>query len=318
MLPCYKNSLKNATWQGGLALALFFVLFLAQPAVLKAQTPRFFLMGDGILSVAGQKITFRTGADQYDPEGLRRLNQLFRAPWSEPQERLSLRFIEVLDYLQDQLGGRNYTVRSGYRSPRHNQGLRKRGKLAAQSSMHIESAAGDLILSGVPSGEIFTFVKGLDCCGIGWYHSRHFHLDTGPSRYWDEKTSKTEDKTPQENAKVILQADYDRYRPGETVALKLMRITQYPIGLTPKLILKSASEPIQTAVELPVEFSSNQPDKESCLLIKGRATARGLQVKLPAKKVPAGRYTLQADFCNRFDYEKMPTTIDSRVFEITS
>lgn len=318
MKPSYKNSLKNATWQGGLSLALFFLLFLAQPGILHAKTPRFFLMGDGTLSVAGQKITFRTGPDQYDVEGLKRLNQLFRAPWSEPQERLSLRFIEVLDYVQDQLEGRNYTIRSGYRSPRNNQGLRKRGKLAAQSSMHIESSAGDLILSGVPSGQVFEFVKGLDCCGIGWYHSRHFHLDTGPSRYWDEKTSKTEDKTPQQNAKIILQADFDRYHPGEIVALKLMRITQFPIGISTKLWLKSAGKVLEVAAELPLTRDSDTPVSEECFIIKDRNTARSLQIKLPKKNLPSGRYTLQADFCNRFDYEKMPTTIDSRVFEITS
>lgn len=317
MDPCYKTSFRKSTKLRPLTVALLLLGTLAWAGPSRAETARFFYMGDGTLTVAGQKITFRTGPEGYLPEGLKRLNTLFRAPWTPPEERLSLRFVEILDYVQDQLGGQNYSIRSGYRSPKLNQNLRNQGKLAAQSSMHIEGAAGDLTLSGVPSSQVFDFVKGLDCCGIGWYHSRHFHLDTGPSRYWDEKTSKTEDKTPQQNEKVILQTDFDRYHPGEEMDLKFMRVTQYPIGIPLKFRLKAvASGEAKVVAELPVTSAPNPKEEIACLILQDRSQARSLKVKLPEKKVSPGRYALEVSFCNRFNYEKMPETILSRSFEI--
>lgn len=289
-------------------LSALFSLALA-PTSWAAPASRFWISGDGILVLSGQTIRYRSAETGYDETGLRKINAVFRADWTDPQERMSLRFIEVLDAVQDKLQGGSYNLKSGYRSPRLNNSLRDKGKLAAQSSMHIEAAAGDLILSGVDSAQVFDFVKSLDCCGIGYYHGRHFHLDTGPSRYWDETSSKTEDKTPQENEKIILQPDYDIYRPGETMALKFMRVTNYPIGVDPKLeVLTKEGNPIGKALTLE---SSN-----ACLILSDRAQARGLIAKLPEKGLDPGQYALRVKFCNRYDYAKMPEEIVSRGFEI--
>lgn len=288
-------------------LAALFYLLLG-PIAQAAPAPRYWITGDGVLVLAGQTIRYRSVEGEYDEAGLRRINALFRADFGDPQERMSLRFIEVLDAVQDRLQGGSYSLKSGYRSPRLNNSLRSKGKLAAQSSMHMEAAAGDLILAGVDSSQVFDFVKSLDCCGIGYYHGRHFHLDTGPSRYWDEKTSKTEDKTPQENEKIFLQPDYDVYRPGEAMEIKFMRATNYPIGVDPKLeIIKKEGSP--TGKFLTLESPA------SCLIVEGRKQARSLKARLPEKLDP-GRYALQIKFCNRYDYAKMPEAILSREFEI--
>lgn len=287
------------------------------PGLLRAEELRFFLMGNGEIVLAGQKISFRKADGSYNPASLKRINQIFKAPWGKPGEQLSLRFIEVLDYVQDQMEGGSYRIRSGYRSPRINQSLRNKGKLAAQSSMHVEAAAGDLILSKIPSGDVFQFVKALDCCGIGWYHSRHFHLDTGPSRYWDEKTSKTRDKTPQQNSKLILQPDFDRYFPGETIQLKFMRITEYPIGVNPQIALVPVENTPETkGVPLDLMIRDLPAELKACPLIQDRSQARSPTVSLPKKDIPPGFYRLRVKFCNRFHYEKMPEEILSRKFEI--
>jgi len=297
--------------------SLFLILFCTP--LWADKPPRFFLRGDGTLVLGGQSITYRQPDGPYREEGLKKINLLFKAPWNLPEERLSLRFIEVLDFLQDQLGGGSYTLRSGYRSPRLNQSLRRKGKLAAQSSMHKEGAAGDLILGGVPSGKVFEFVKGLNCCGIGWYHTRHFHLDTGPARYWDEKTSKTEDKTPQQNEKIILQSDYDRYRPGDNMGLKFMRITEYPIGVPQLFQLISLERPEEERpVWLPVTFSGDPKISDHCRILTQRSQARKLSLSLPKKKIQPGKYALRVKFCNRYDYPKMPEEILSRPFEIVA
>ena len=286
------------------------LLFLAlSRPVTASPAPRFWISGDGVLVLSGQTIRFRDPNGAYDDAGLRKINAIFRANSSDPQEQMSLRFLEVLDAVQDHFQGGSYNLKSGYRSPGLNQGLRNKGKLAAQSSMHIEAAAGDLILSGVDSSQVFDYVKGLDCCGIGFYHGRHFHLDTGPSRYWDETSSKTEDKTPQENEKIILQPDYDLYRLGETIGLKFMRVTNYPFGVVPKFELVTA-EGNPTGKFLALN------SQEACLLIPDRATGRGLKATLPDKGLDPGKYALRVKFCNRFDYAKMQEEILSRGFEI--
>lgn len=306
--------LKSILYPKLLLTLSFFWLIL--PATSEAAPKRFFIMGDGTLVLAGQSIQFRDPEGNYLEGGLKKINQIFRAPWSQPQERINLRFIEVLDYVQDQLQGKSYRLRSGYRSPGNNQALRNRGKLAAQSSMHVEGAAGDLILTGVPSSQVFDFVKALNCCGIGWYHSRHFHLDTGPSRFWDEKTSKTEDKRPQQNEKVILQPDYDRYRSGEVVGLKWMRITEFPIGVPAQYILVTRTDPPQEIAPLKVQYSLAGQDPHACIVLNNREAARAVQVTLPSKNLVPGPYALKVAFCNRYHYEKMPETVLSRPFEV--
>ncbi|HKX12584.1 MAG TPA: DUF882 domain-containing protein [bacterium] len=260
------------------------------------------------MTLAGQKIHFRQDDGSYDEAGLKRINAIFGADWNQAEERMDLRFIEILDHVQDQLQGKSYSLKSGYRNPGLNQSLRNKGKLAAQSSMHIEAAAGDLILGGVNSQEVFNFVKGLDCCGIGFYHGRHFHIDTGPSRYWDETSSKTEDKTPQENEKIILQPEYDRYKSGEIMRLKFMRVTNYPISVSAQLtVIKPENSEHMGHARL------TQTGKE-CMILQDRHRARTLQATLP--KLQAGRYVLQAHFCNSSDYAKMPESILTRPFEI--
>ena len=308
--------LKSTLLKKTLLILTFF--FIGANNVQAIEITRFFYMGDGIVSLKGQKIIFRNPDGTYRDAGLKQINQIFRSPWLPAEERLSLRFIEILDYVQDKLKGRTYSLRSGYRSPRGNQSLRKRGKLAAQSSMHVEAAAGDLTLNGVPSSQVFDFVKALDCCGIGWYHSRHFHLDTGPSRYWSEKTSKTEDKRPQLNAKIIMQSDFDRYLPGERLPLKYMRVTNYPIGVPQIVQLVSTDQGSEFKPKnLTIQFPENTRVEDHCRILSSRKQARNLSTTLPKKDLPAGKYALKISFCNRYDYETMPTEILSRPFEIT-
>ncbi|MCP5468191.1 MAG: YcbK family protein [Deltaproteobacteria bacterium] len=316
MKQFFQQTLKKIIFTFSIVLPLF--PLLAQ----KTESPtspvkRFFYMGDGSLLLQGQKILYRNLSGEYQEAGLKKIHQIFGANWQSKHERLSLRFIEMMDYLQDELQGGNYILRSGYRSPNNNQNLRNKGKLAAQSSMHIEGAAADLRLKNIPSAKVFEFVKALNCCGIGWYGSAHFHLDTGPTRYWGATTSKTEDKTPQQNSKIILQSDYDYYQAGEKIPLKFMRITQYPIGVPYQVTLvevknDSSQEKIRP---LPLTFSSENTSQETCTILKNRSQARNISVQLP-KELPSGNYALSVKFCNRYDYLQMPETISSRIFKV--
>ncbi len=295
-----------------LLLKTFILVFIILISNQTFAENRFQYHGNGELLLAGQKIQFRKD-DQYVETGLKRINQIFTAPWQTQSEHMSLRFIELLDYVQEYFNNQNINLKSGYRSPNLNQSLRNKGKLAAQSSMHIEAAAADFFMQGIPSQKVFEFIKTLNCCGVGYYGSIHLHLDAGPARYWDQNTSKTEDQTPQLNEKIILQPSFDYYYKGEEMRLQFMRITNYPIDVATKMELVSLTT---KAKSIPIE--PNIMMKESvgpCWTIDNRNTAREISMTLP-KKMETGTYAVKVKFCNKRNYDKMPDEILSRPFSI--
>lgn len=74
---------------------------------------------------------------------------------------------------------------SGYRSPKYNLSLRKKGHEVAQTSQHCEGKAADFRLRGVSTNDLWAFVRGLKLGGVGIYPQSAFvHCDTGPIRFW--------------------------------------------------------------------------------------------------------------------------------------
>ena len=74
---------------------------------------------------------------------------------------------------------------SGYRSPKYNLALRKKGHQVAQTSQHCEGKAADFRLRGVSTNDLWAFVRSLHLGGVGIYpHSAFVHCDTGPVRFW--------------------------------------------------------------------------------------------------------------------------------------
>jgi uncharacterized protein YcbK (DUF882 family) len=76
-------------------------------------------------------------------------------------------------------------VVSGYRSPKYNLILRKKGHQVARESQHTQGNAVDFRIRGVPTEKLLGFVRSLHLGGVGFYPHAHFvHSDTGPIRYW--------------------------------------------------------------------------------------------------------------------------------------
>ncbi|MGA7742591.1 MAG: DUF882 domain-containing protein [Polyangia bacterium] len=76
-------------------------------------------------------------------------------------------------------------VVSGYRSPKYNLMLRKKGHQVARESQHTQGNAVDFRIRGVPTEKLLGFVRSLRLGGVGFYPHAHFvHSDTGPIRYW--------------------------------------------------------------------------------------------------------------------------------------
>ncbi len=76
-------------------------------------------------------------------------------------------------------------VVSGFRSPKYNLMLRKKGHAVARESQHPLGHALDFRLPGLATKRLLSFVRSLHQGGVGYYpHSEFVHADVGPVRFW--------------------------------------------------------------------------------------------------------------------------------------
>lgn len=258
--------------------SLFFM-----PLLLFLTAGRFFLEGDGTVRIAGGSLEF-----------------------------IAPRLIALLDYLQDELKGGAIRIRSGYRSPAYNEGLRKKGKLAAKTSMHIEGMAADIEMGGVDGKRLWEYVRGLNCCGAGYYHGKGIHIDVGPARFWDETSTKVEQDLGGHNKLVLLRTNFDYYNPGERVTMTLGRITDYPVGIRPKVIL--LTEAGKEIASVPIDLKDLKQNKD-CVTIPDRRSARSIEFDLPEKVDSRERLVVWTEFCEK-PFPEMLDRADSNVIEI--
>lgn len=74
---------------------------------------------------------------------------------------------------------------SGFRSPKYNLILRKKGREVARQSEHTFGNAVDFRLPGVAVERLHAWAKQLGLGGVGFYADSGFiHIDTGKIRYW--------------------------------------------------------------------------------------------------------------------------------------
>lgn len=298
------------------SIAALLLIFLFTTNALAQDS--YFIMGSGEINLihlkkgSSGKIKYRSSKG-YDEAALRKINAIYGGNYDKPNQRMSLRFLEVLSYLQNHFGGAPLMLRSGYRNPDLNQKLRAQGKLAAQSSMHIEAAAADFYLQGVDVLALKEFATAMTCCGVGFYHGKHIHLDTGPKRWWDEKTSGTEKMEPQENEKIIVLTDKDIYSPGEKMSFDYLRVSNYPFSSPSNVQLeKLEKNEWKKSGEAKVVLPFNSTN--TCQDLSDRSQIKGLKLEAIKPLVP-GRYRFTLLFCNK-KWAKMPDLIESNEFEV--
>jgi hypothetical protein len=98
---------------------------------------------------------------------------------------MDTRLIGVLEHVAGKFDAKRIEVVSGYRSPKYNLMLRKKGHQVARHSQHMEGNAVDFRIRGVATKQVLHYVKSLRLGGVGYYPNSQFvHSDTGPIRYW--------------------------------------------------------------------------------------------------------------------------------------
>jgi Bacterial protein of unknown function (DUF882) len=98
---------------------------------------------------------------------------------------MDTRLIGVLTRVAGKFSAKRIEVVSGYRSPKYNLMLRKKGHQVARHSQHMEGNAVDFRIRGIATKTVLHYVKSLRLGGVGYYPNSQFvHTDTGPIRYW--------------------------------------------------------------------------------------------------------------------------------------
>jgi hypothetical protein len=114
-----------------------------------------------------------------------RFCQFLRDHYTNQPTRMDTRLIAVLEHVAGKFDAKRIEVVSGYRSPKYNLMLRKKGHQVARHSQHMEGNAVDFRIRGVATRQVQHYVKSLHLGGVGFYpHSEFVHADTGPVRYW--------------------------------------------------------------------------------------------------------------------------------------
>jgi uncharacterized protein YcbK (DUF882 family) len=303
-------------------MAAAFLTAAHSPAAVAARnSTRFFHHGDGRIDLLGLKSgysfsgRYRLTNGKYDPAALASIQRVFDAPAGVPLAHISLRLIEFIDFLQDHFNpNARIEIASGWRSPQYNTRLRKEGRLAATASLHQYGMAADIRMDGVPARRIWYFVRRLGFGGVGYYHGSTVHVDVGPARFWDEKTSGVGTDISTDNKLICLVADYDIYRPGNPVGLRFTRMTAFPIDVSVKFTLERVNE--SGIAEKPEFFRPVLAVKERspCAMFTDIRQMLNIRWKLPGD-LRAGRYRIRARFCDR-QWASMPAQIATSVFEV--
>ncbi|GMQ80005.1 MAG: hypothetical protein BMS9Abin03_472 [Thermodesulfobacteriota bacterium] len=284
---------------------------------------RYFYNGDGRLNLLSAKngVTFkgqyRVSKGIYDEKALKTIHHLFGGQSDKPLSTISLRLIEFLDYLEDNIHpGARITIVSGWRSPQYNTDLRNKGRLAAKASLHQYGMAADIKIQGTSSKRVWNIVKKLGFGGTGYYKGELVHIDVGPARSWDEKTSGVGTDISIHNKLIGLVTDYDIYLPGEMIALRFIRMTSFPIGVIPEFVLEKVETDIPLKEIIRFKPSFAFAAKSHCPQFSDIGRMMGIGWKLPSDILP-GRYKIRASFCQRLWEEAMPTQVYTPEFAIT-
>lgn len=203
-----------------------------------ARPSRFFFSGDGELRLhhahfgIEQAFRFRRADGTYDDDALVALRHFFRSRTDHEVGPLSLRLIELLDYVEDRFRPKQLTLYSAYRSVALNAKLPG----TARASLHTQGLAADVGLEGHDIRKVWEELRELGMGGVGLYPGDAvLHIDAGPPRFWQTSTSRVGEDLSAGNARIFARTEYDRYVDLDGALVSLHSITAFPIGFQRRL-----------------------------------------------------------------------------------
>ncbi|MDD9908433.1 MAG: DUF882 domain-containing protein [Ahrensia sp.] len=129
-------------------------------------------------------ITFKRNG-RYVQSGLRKANRFLRDWRRKEPTRMDPELLDLVWEVYQKSGSKKpIHVVSGYRSPRTNKMLRRRGRGVARKSQHTLGKALDFFLPDVKPSKLRAIGLRMHRGGVGYYRGGFVHLDTGRVRHW--------------------------------------------------------------------------------------------------------------------------------------
>jgi hypothetical protein len=112
-------------------------------------------------------------------------DRLLRDHYTNQSTKMAARLIPSVIAAARKFGVARIEIVSGYRHPKYNLILRKKGHQVARDSEHSHGSAVDFRLPGVTTEKLAQWAHALRLGGVGTYLASQFvHIDVGPVRRW--------------------------------------------------------------------------------------------------------------------------------------
>lgn len=119
------------------------------------------------------------------PPAQERFDALVRCHYTNQATTMDPRLVDVVLRAAKRFGKRYVEIVSGFRAPKYQLFLRKKGREVARDSEHPRGHAVDFRVPGVPTRQLLAYVRSLKVGGVGFYpHSAFVHTDVGRVRFW--------------------------------------------------------------------------------------------------------------------------------------
>jgi uncharacterized protein YcbK (DUF882 family) len=135
-------------------------------------------------------ITFKKNG-KYVNSGLKKANRFLRDWRRKEPTKMDPELLDLVWEVYQKSGSKKpIRVISGYRSPRTNNMLRRRGRKVAKKSQHTKGRALDFFMPDVSVAKLRALGLKAHRGGVGYYRGSFVHLDTGSVRHWPRMSSK--------------------------------------------------------------------------------------------------------------------------------
>jgi uncharacterized protein YcbK (DUF882 family) len=123
--------------------------------------------------------------DPLHPPTLGEINTFLRDHFTNEVTKMEPKLIAAVIAAAQQFKSDFVDVVSGFRHPKYNLMLRKKGRQVARDSQHTHGTAIDFAIPGVAVEKLHEWAIAQKLGGVGIYLSNKFvHMDTGPIRFW--------------------------------------------------------------------------------------------------------------------------------------
>lgn len=117
--------------------------------------------------------------------GVALFDDLVRCHFTNQTAAMDLRLYQTVLRAALRFHARTVEIVSGFRAPKYQLMLRKKGREVARDSEHPRGQALDFRLPDVPTRSLLRFVRSLRLGGVGYYPDSQFvHADVGRLRTW--------------------------------------------------------------------------------------------------------------------------------------